>query len=192
MKKILANWHNSSVALEFILFKSIGAANNGVDDNSIPWKVIFKDTAGNYLLMQRNAPAPPSTVGSAANKALDLRYRSQNFKDIDCLFETNNSVFFLPGKSDSRAVIENIKFATTYINQPVNEPGSGNQATLFDWAKDNFSWEDANISSSANEVKSGKWNGQEAVNGGYPNPFWNMQQTPTKLELWDNRNFGFK
>jgi hypothetical protein len=42
MKKILANWHNSSVALEFILFKSIGAANNGVDDNSIPWKVIFK------------------------------------------------------------------------------------------------------------------------------------------------------
>lgn len=116
----------------------------------------------------------------------------QNFRDIDCLFETNNSISILPGKSDAHAVIEDIQFASTLIANAPTEPSYNNTAALFEWLNDYFSWQNANMGTAANEIKTGKWTGGQAENGTHSHPYWNATRTANKLELWDNRNYGHK
>ena len=194
---ILANWNTQVLQLDFILYKAIISTTNGVDNNPEPWKVIFKDANGNYLMMQRSNSPPSGSVGTQNQQELINRYCSQSFLDIDCMFEANNSISFTVGTSDSKSSFSELQYSTNYIPQSAPEPGTSNKAALFAWAESNFSWENTTFPNFSAEVKTGRWsfNAQGALigaqNGTHDHPYWNKSNTAASLKIWDLRNYGF-
>jgi len=196
-KDILTGWHNSSVQLDFILYKPIGEKEENGDDKKIEyWKVIFKDNNVNYLKFQRSNPISPKSVTDAINDELEKRYKRQKFSEIDCLFETNNSIAFTVGTSESKGSFSNLQFATNYITESSPEPNQGSDAQLFAWAESNFSWSDTSFNGGASEVKTGGWNINDsgvitgATDGTHDHPYWKKSVTPNSLSIWDLRNYG--
>ncbi len=188
---ILSNWNNRVLEMDFVLFKSISPNEEDSNANPIPWVAIFKDSAGNYLLMKKTNAPPEGTVGTQNKNELERRYRTQSFKDIDCLFEANNSIAFTVGSSQEQSSFSNLQYAVSYVAQHGAEPGSSNKAGLFAWASETFSWENTEFDGSTAEVKTGRLNGTNAQNGSHPHPYWQKTNTATSLTIWDLRNYAF-
>jgi hypothetical protein len=179
--------------------KPIGLKDKNGNDESIEfWKVIFKDNNGNYLRLERSNPNPPASISvpNADQDELANRYKKQQFKHIDCLFETNNSITLTVGTTNAQGSFSNLQHAGVYIDEAAAMPTSGTDAQIFDWAKSNFSWINTSFDSSVSEVKTGKWSSDSggnisgAANGAHEHPYWRKTVTPTSLHIWDLRNYG--
>jgi hypothetical protein len=200
----LSTWGTAPIQYSFIAFKKPTATNGDGADTSIePWQVIVRDdkvapnfTNGSFSHLSLSTPNPTGSVGDALRDQLNLRYRSQKFRDLDALFETNQTITFAPGTSNQKASITGLQVAMGYTGQPPESPNpnSGNgKLELFNWAASSFSWE--NVPSASGdleaEVKTGRNTGGNAEMGGAPHPDWNMAlPAGGGVEIWDNRSYG--
>jgi hypothetical protein len=149
--------------------------------------------------LDRPNPNPPPTriVPNDDQEELAKRYKKQQFKHIDCLFETNNSITLTVGTTNSQGSFSNLQHAGVYIDEAADMPTGGSDAQIFSWAESNFSWSDTSFSSSTSEVKTGKWslnaagNTSGAANGTHEHPYWRKTVTPTSIHIWDLRNYGY-
>jgi len=197
----LTNWHSQSVKVEFVLFKPCNTDGNGneIASAEIPWYAVFRNARpgadpadlGNYVLLSVGKPTPPSTTGHSGE--LSDRYNAQRFRQLDALFETNQSIAFAPGAAQDRAEISGLATATAL--KPGHAPmppaaSSANRKAIHDWAMESYEWT-PRLFASANrtlEIKTGRWkpNGQ-AEDGTAPHPYWHAEIIDGALKVWDQR-----
>jgi hypothetical protein len=164
----LDTWETAPIKYSFILFKEIKARNELGDISVIPWKLVIKDERpgiiinnSNFVYLSLDKPVLPGTSGASAAAEIEKRYKAQAYRDLDALFETNQSITFAAGSPNEHALISGLHFATTYAGSPGESPnpnaGNGKQ-DLYNWAFSAFDW--STVTTTENdvdaEIKSGK------------------------------------
>jgi hypothetical protein len=201
----LTTWDTAPISYSFILFKKPVATNAQGEDNATePWQLIVKDARSgvtisnsSFVYLSISNPTRPGTAGSANAAELTDRYRGQQFRDLDALFETNNSITFAPGSPSQQAAINGLQVASGYAGQPPESPSpsvANGKHALYDWAADAFGWEAVTTTSGdlRAEIKTGKSlaNGA-AEKGAASHPDWELDVCNGGVRIWDKRPYGF-
>jgi hypothetical protein len=202
----IANWHTGQLRYSFVLFKKPVGLNAENEDSSIePWQLVIRDdrpanpTNSSFVHLSVSSPNTPTPVGDAARDELNRRYRAQKFRDLDALFETNQSITFAMGSSDQRASISGLQTSIGYSGQPDPMPNpndTNGKVELFNWVLASFSWNavTTNAGNLVKEIKTGKSAGDgSAEEGTTAHPDWSVGvPAGGNVEVWDGRSFVFE
>lgn len=188
----LQDWHTDGVSLDFILFRRDAQTN---------WEVIFREARpghvaplqeGNYTRMSVGTPQP----GGNTLDSYTTLYQEALPREIEIEFESTQSISFVPGTSESPAVISGIEIATGQVSSPPPLPGSGanSKQDWFNWAMSAYSWSGVTLSGNRTIARTGrgfipdpqapKWKAESSPT----HPNWRSDIQGNALRVWDTRN----
>lgn len=211
----LQNWHAEPLILDFVLYKLPGAVDaNGADVSIWSWRVIFRDSragknpahAANYISHSVSDPAPTGSVGDSVRDAFINAYKGQKLTDLDILFETNQSISFIPGTTQAPAEMKSLFYAQG-LNGGVSidsRPNDENDLVAnYNWATTSFQWHPISLGTASvnRQIRTGKALVDNDPNDGedtegvaetiIQHPWWKLSLQNDELKLWDTRDWGF-
>jgi len=200
----LMAWEQAPLILDFVMYKIPGALdNNGADVSINHWRVIFRDAragknaniASNYFELSSGVAAPSSNNDAAIAEAFSNAYKSQSMKNLDIMFETNQSIAFVPGLAANPSKIFGLDSSIGLKPNiaPASRPHPTQIVNLYNWVMASFAWQDVSVNNGNlnKEFRTGKTAADGKAIDTQIHEWWRAETLPDGVKMWDTRAWGF-